>query len=163
MSTPQQELGKLYPDALVELFEVDLTRIGTSVIIRFCNTSSGRNLELGGDRYIPWPIRIDKYGSSTEGNLPSPKVALSNYRGTVSALLGFHQPRGAIFRRRRILRRHLDDGTDPLPEAQYTPDEFFLDSWVETRSRVTLNLETALAYLNREVPARSLIDLRSGE
>lgn len=163
MSSPQQEITVLQPDARIELFEIDLTPVGTPTIIRFCNSKLGIPLALGGVEYVPWPIKVANYGSSTDGALPAPSVTLSNYEGVISSLLDLYRPRGAIFRRRLILRRNLDEGGDPRPEAQFLPDEFTVDRWSENRRFVTLFLESALAYLNTEIPGRRIISLRSGQ
>ena len=162
MSSPQQEISVLQPDARIELFEIDLSPIGNPAILRFCNSKIGLPLSLAGAEYKPWAIKVSNYGSSTDGALPTPSVTLSNYKGVVSSLLDLYRPQGAIFRRRLILRRNLDDGGDPRPEAQFLPDEFTVDRWGENRRFVTLFLESALAYLNTEIPGRRIISLRTG-
>lgn len=161
--SPEQELTTLNPGPLAELLEVDLNFIGVPVIIRFCNSRVNGILRLDGEIYTPWPIELAKFGSNSDGPLPAPTVTLSNSEGVISSLLDIYQPRGALFRRRLILRKHLDDGADPRTAAQFRPDEFFINTWQESQSTVVIQLKTALESLNTQVPARRIINLRSGE
>lgn len=162
--SPEQELTILSPDALIDLFEIELGPSADNTIIYFSNSRSETPISLASKIYTPWPIAVSKYGSSSDGPLPAPTVTLGNQDGIVSSLLDLYDPKGATFRRRRILRKYLDDGSMPRASAQFRPDEFFVDRWDENPPlTVILYLETALAYLSKEVPARRLIDLRSGE
>ena len=164
--TPQQELQTLSSEALIDLYEVDLEPIGMTVIEYFCsseNPDTKQGASLGGRFYKPWPVIEQGFESTSQGSLPRPSIELANIGSSISTLLLIYKPRGALVRRRRIYRKHLDDGRDPRPDAQFEPQEYILDRWDRNDFTCTLQLVTELEYLNLEIPSRRIIDLRTGE
>jgi lambda family phage minor tail protein L len=164
--TPQQELQTLSSEPIVDLYEIDLSPIGINIVEYFCsseNPDTTLGAAIDGRFYKPWPITSSGFESTTQGSLPQPTIDLANIKSAISVLLIVYKPRGALVRRRRIYRKHLDGGTDPNPDAQFEPEEYILDRWDRNDFTCTLRLVTELTYLNLEIPARRIIDLRTGE
>jgi lambda family phage minor tail protein L len=157
-----QELGQLSHDAIIELFEVDLTPVGQPTVLRFCSeeTAGGGSIILDGVTYEPWPIKAEGFEAVSKGSLPEPIISISNYLNSITALILAYTPQGAKVRRRRIFAKHLDTGVNPNPAAQFVPDEFILDSWTENALVVQFRLVTELEYLNLQIPKRRIVALR---
>lgn len=115
MAIPVSELQAIAPSAIIELFVLELNTLqhGVTATYRFhAGTSLNANGELvwAGNAYMRFPIEADGFEYSGNGQLPRPKVRVSNILGTITALLltlpsGLE---GAKFTRIRTLARYLD-------------------------------------------------------
>jgi len=103
------------PDAVIEMFELELvTSIhGNDDIYRFhagVNEVNNGELVWQGNTYQAFPIEADGFEYNGQGQLPRPKIRVSNILGTITALLltlpaGLE---GAKVTRVRTLRKYLD-------------------------------------------------------
>lgn len=116
-----QELLKSSPYAIIELFELHLVQElhGSNEIVYF-HAGANEQTTTGpviwqGIEYQPLPIEVDGFEYNGNGQLPRPKVRVSNLLGSISALLlGVNEITpgndltGAKFIRIRTLSRFLD-------------------------------------------------------
>ena len=116
-----QELLKSSPYAIIELFELHLSQElhGSNEIVYF-HAGANEQATTGpvvwqGVEYQPLPIEVDGFEYNGNGQLPRPKVRVSNLLGSISALLlGVNEITpgndltGAKFIRIRTLSRFLD-------------------------------------------------------
>ena len=160
-----QELQSLTQDAIVELFEVDISSNSVNETLRFCNSqqTDDRPIVFDGKLYQAWPIEAEGFEISSQGSLPEPVISISNYQSALSALLLAYKPAGAKVTRRRIFAKHLDSGSSPNPAAEFPPDIFILDSWQENQLFCRFRLITELEYLRINIPRRRVVALRYGE
>jgi phage-related protein len=121
------------PDAIIEMFELELvTSIhGTDDIYRFhagVNEVSNGNIVWQGETYLAFPIEADGFEYNGQGQLPRPKIRVSNVFSTITALLltlpaGLE---GARVTRLRTLRKYLDSENFPTTDVLLTEDGFSL-------------------------------------
>lgn len=161
------EIQKLAPSAIIELFEIDATSVGSS-LYRF---HAGKNGLLGnivwqGNTYTAFPIKADGFEWSGRGQLPRPKLQVSNVLGTITALvLSYDDLIGVKVTRIRTLQKYLDaanftGGTNPTadPTAEYPRDIYYVDrKSVETREMVEFELASALELVGVKLPRRQVI------
>jgi lambda family phage minor tail protein L len=174
MAVPFSELQAVAPSAIIELFELELTAAlhGFSEIYRFhAGTSLNSNGELvwAGNSYMRFPVEADGFEYSGQGQLPRPKLRVSNILGTITAIL-VNLPdglEGAKVTRIRTLARYLDAvnfpgsvnpyGT-PDPTAEFPREIFYVDrKSVETRELVEFELAAAFDLTGVRAPKRQCI------
>ena len=121
VSAVYEELAKLNPSAIIELFELHLdnTLHGSTDIYRFhagSNESVTGNVVFNGNTYTRIPVKAEGFEFTNTGTLPRPTLTVSNLDGTMSTLLllvnattAGNDLGGAEVRRIRTLRKYLDD------------------------------------------------------
>ena len=141
------DLQKINPSAIIELFSLtlDSTLHGASTVYRFHNGSnlvSNGDIVWAGNSYVKMPIQAEGFAFQ-RGQLPRPKLLVSNALGTITAiLLTVNQTTtgndltGATVTRIRTLARYLDavnfsGGTNPLgtpaPTAEIPQEIYKID------------------------------------
>lgn len=152
------DIISLSHDTIVDLFEIDLTRIGyAGTKFRFCNYSNGNaNIVWQGLTYPATAIKAEDFEISGRGQLPTPKITIMNALGAVSSILmTYDDLAGAQVTRRRTLKKYLDGqpGADP---TQYLTDQIFLiDRKIsESKLEVTFQLRASLDMQGTKLPGR---------
>lgn len=162
-----RELIGSSPSAVIELFELQLVQSihGSSEIYRFHNGVNGKllsgELYWRGQAYTPFPIQVEGFEYSGNGQLPRPKVRISNLYGSMSAILinvntfaVGNDLTGAKFTRIRTLSRFLDGqnfdgGTNPYgtpdPSAEMPQEIYYVDRKT-TENREIVEFELAAAF-----------------
>lgn len=120
ISSVHADLQPIYPSSIIELFELELNlqQHGSSEILRF---HAGTNLNLNTDLrwqgldYRALPIEADGFEYNGGGQLPRPKLRVSNLYLIISTALAElpHGLEGAKVTRIRTLARYLDDANFP--------------------------------------------------
>ena len=159
------DLQKINPSAIIELFSLalDSTLHGASTIYRFHNASnlvSNGDIVWAGNSYVKMPIQADGFAFQ-KGQLPRPKLTVSNAIGTITAiLLTVNQTTtgndltGATVTRIRTLARYLDAvnfpgssnpfGT-PDPTAEF-PQEIYKIDRKSAENRDVVEFELAAVF-----------------
>lgn len=170
MTTPQtitSEIQKLEPSAIVELFVLDATSLGSD-LFRFHAGTNGlrQNLVWQGNTYVPFPVQASGFDMSGNGQLPRPKLVMANVTGAITLLvLQFDDMLGAKVVRKRTLAKYLDavnfpGGTNATadPTAEFADDVFFIDRKVtENRDVVEFELAAAFDVAGVQLPRRQII------
>lgn len=174
MAIPVSELQSVAPSAIIELFVLELNALqhGAADTYRFhagTNINADGDLIWAGDTYLRFPIEVEGFEYSGNGQLPRPKVRVSNVMSTITALL-LSLPsglEGAKFTRIRTLARYLDGanwpgGTNPLgtPDstAELPREIFYVDRKVsESRDLVEFELAAAFDLQGIRAPKRQCI------
>jgi lambda family phage minor tail protein L len=173
MTVPVSALQEVAPGAIIELFELQLNTAqhGTNDLYRFhAGTSLNNNGSVywGGNEYIPFPIEAEGFDYSGNGQLPRPKIRVSNILSTITALIltlpdGLE---GAKVTRIRTLARYIDAVNFPSGVSPYSPDptaEFPREIYtidrktVENRAVVEFELAAAFDLAGVSAPKRQCI------
>ena len=169
------EVQKINPSAIIELFtlQLDNSLHGATTVYRF---HSGSNLDANGEivwagnSYQRFPIQATGFAYQ-RGQIPRPKLVVSNALGTLSAiLLTVNQTTtgndltGATFTRIRTMARFLDavnfpGNTNPLgtpdPTAEFKRQVFTVDrKSTENREVVEFELAGAIDMAGIRAPKR---------
>ena len=174
MTVPISELQSIEPSAVIELFalELNVTMHGISDTYRFHAgtnaTGTNGNVVWAGDTYQAMPIEAEGFEYSGNGQLPRPKIRVSNILGTITALI-LSLPNGlegAKVRRIRTLARYLDAVNFPGGVSPYSPDPtaampeeiYYLDrKSAETRDLVEYEMCSAFDLVGVRAPKRQCI------
>jgi lambda family phage minor tail protein L len=168
----RQDVQRLDPGQLVELFELDATVLGGDVLYFHAGTDAGRQpVVWQGNTYNPWPISATGFEFTGRGQLPTPRVSVGNIGGVMTALnLAYQDLLNSKFTRRRTFARYLDGMPLADPNAGFPEDVFYVERKVgENRAIVQYDLSSALDVEGVMVPRRQVIanmcgwDYRSAE
>lgn len=174
MTVPVSDLQAVAPSAIIELFvlELNVLQHGAADTYRFhAGTSLNANGELvwAGNSYMRFPVEAEGFEYSGNGQLPRPKIRVSNILGTITAILVAlpNGLEGAKLTRIRTLARYLDAvnfpgnvnpyGT-PDPTAALPAEVFYIDrKTVESRDAVEFELASAFDLAGVRIPKRQCI------
>lgn len=176
-----QELAKLAPSSLIELYEMQLYESlhGANTLYRF---HAGANSKLvtqpllwAGNVYAAWPIEAQGFDYQTQGQLPRPQVRISNIDGVISSVLlsvsaatNGGDILGAQFIRIRTLARFLDagnfeGGTNPFgtpdPTCELPRETYYVDrKSAETGQVVEFELASAADLAGVSLPKGMVVN-----
>ncbi len=156
------EIQKINPSAIIELFtlQLDNSLHGATTIYRFhsgSNLNANGEIVWAGNSYQRFPIEAEGFAYK-KGQLPRPKLVISNALGTMSAiLLTVNQTTtgndltGATFTRITTMARFIDavnfpGNTNPFgtpdPTAEFKREIFLIDR-KSTENRTVVEFELA--------------------
>ena len=174
------EVQKINPSAIIELFtlQLDTALHGASTIYRFhagSNLNANGEIVFAGNSYLRFPIGATGFAYQ-RGQLPRPKVIISNATGFMSAILDAvnnvtagNDLTGATFTRIRTMARFLDavnfpqdsngNHVNPLgtpdPTAEFKRQIFIVDrKSAENREVVEFELAAAIDMAGVRAPKR---------
>ena len=173
MSVPVSELQSIDPSAIIELFELQLNTAiqGTNTLYRFHAgvnlTGSNGDVVWAGNAYAKFPIEAEDFEYSGNGQLPRPKIRVSNILGTITAIILATPLEGAKVTRIRTMARYLDAvnfagvvnpyGT-PDPTSELPREIYYIDrKSTETRDVVEFELAAAFDLVGVRAPKRQCI------
>ena len=182
MAIPVSELQKINPSSIIELFELELSTAlhGINTVYRFhagSNMDANGELVWKGNTYQRFPVEADGFEYTGNGQLPRPKIRVSNLLGTITGILltvnattAGNDLNGAKLTRIRTLARYIDDanfdgGSNPYgtPDttAEFPQEIYYLDRKVtENRDVVEWELAAAFDLAGVRAPKRQCINNR---
>ena len=174
------EVQKINPSAIIELFvlQLDTALHGANTIYRFhagSNLNANGEIVFAGNSYLRFPIEATGFAYQ-RGQLPRPKVIISNATGLISSILqsvnyvtAGNDLTGATFTRIRTMARFLDavnfpqdsngNHVNPLgtpdPTAEFKRQIFIVDrKSAENREVVEFELAAAIDMAGVRAPKR---------
>ena len=167
------DIQKLEVGNLVELFELDATRIGGNVQ-RFHGYTQLGPIWWQGQQYDPWAISASGFEQVGEGQQPTPTLSVGNIglnangepiAGVISALcVHLNDLVGAWVRVRRTLGKYLDarnlaEGNPTANPNEELPKEIWIvqQKTGETPEVVEFSLSSALDFDGQGLPDRQII------
>jgi len=171
VSSVGEELNKLAPSAIIELFELDGTAssIGDTTVRRFhagCSENINADIVWNGLAYERYPIAADGFEYSGQGQMPRPQISVSNSLSLVTTLmLAYNDLIGAKVTRIRTLKKYLDAvnfssgvNANADPYAEFAREIFTIDrKVVENREIVTFELGASFDVAGVKLPRRQII------
>ena len=169
------EVQKINPSAIIELFtlQLDNSLHGATTIYRFhsgSNLNANGQIVWAGNSYLRFPITAEGFAYQ-RGQIPRPKLIVSNALGTISAILllvnettAGNDLTGATFTRIRTMARFIDAvnfpgnsnpfGT-PDPTAEFKRQIYTVDrKSAENREIVEFELAGAIDMAGVRAPKR---------
>jgi lambda family phage minor tail protein L len=171
VSAVGEELNKLAPSAVIELFELDgtATSIGVDQIYRFhagVNEQISGNIVWNGNTYQRYPVEATGFTYEGTGQLPRPTISISNILSLGTTLvLEYNDLVGATVTRIRTLKKYLDatnftSGTNATadPFAEFPREIYTVDRKVaENRAVVSFELAASFDVAGVKLPRRQII------
>ena len=166
-------LQSVNPSAIIELFTLQLNTAlhGANTIYRFhagSNLNANGQIVWNGNAYLRFPVQASGFAFQ-KGQLPSPKISISNATGLISAILlsvnettTGNDLTGATVTRIRTLAKFIDaanfaDGTNATadPTAEFPQEVYSIDrKATETREIVEFELAAPTDLAGVRIPKR---------
>ena len=170
IASAYEELAKLNPSAIIELFELHLdnTLHGSTDVYRFhagANADIDGNVVFNGNTYTRIPVKADGFEFTNTGTLPRPTLTISNLDGTMTTLLllvnattAGNDLGGAEVRRIRTLKKFLDGESTADPNAKFPDERWYVDRKAnESRDSVTFELASKFDLAGQKLPKRQIV------
>lgn len=170
IASAYEELSKLNPSAIIELFEVHLDSAlhGSTDVYRFhagANAAVSGNVVFNGNTYTRIPVKADGFEFVNTGTLPRPTLSISNLDGTMTTLLllvntttAGNDLGGAEVRRIRTLKKFLDGEATADPNAKFPDERWYIDRKAnESRDSVTFELASKFDLAGQKLPKRQIV------
>jgi lambda family phage minor tail protein L len=168
--TIKQDIQTLDPGALIELFIVDLSMLPGGPVdpYRFHSGVNQLNTDIvwQGNTYARYSVEADGFELTTQGQLPRPKMRVSNAEGFITTLvLSFNDMVGGKVIRVRTLGRYLDainfpGGVNPdaNPTQEFPREVFYIERKVsESKDSVEFELASSLDLWGIKLPRRQIV------
>jgi lambda family phage minor tail protein L len=174
VTVPVSALQEIAPGAIIELFELQLnaTQHGVNETYRFhagVNADDNQSIIWASNEYLRFPIDAEGFEYSGQGQLPRPKLRVSNIFGTITALI-LTLPNGlegAKVTRIRTLARYIDGtnfpgGTNPYgtpdPTAEFPREIYYVDRKAsENREVIEFELAAVFDLIGVRAPKRQCV------
>jgi lambda family phage minor tail protein L len=165
--TITSELQKLAPNAIIELFQLDATSFGGDIYYFHAGTNQlTQSIFWQEQEYLPYPVQVTGFEFSAGGQLPRPKLVVSNLSGIITALvLAYDDLLGAKVTRKRTMQKYLDavnfDGgvnPDADPTAEFPDDIYYIERKTnENKTVVEFELSASFDVQGVRLPRRQII------
>ena len=166
-------LQSINPSAIIELFvlQLDNTLHGETTVYRFhagSNLNANGKIVWAGNEYLRFPVQASGFAFQ-KGQLPRPKITVSNATGLISAILlsvnettTGNDLTGATVTRIRTLAKFIDavnfaDGTNATadPTAEFPQEIYSIDrKSAENREVVEFELAAPTDLAGVRIPGR---------
>ena len=162
ISTDVQALAS---DSIIELFEIDSSAIGGSVL-RLVNDVNSLLADIvwQGNTYTRFPIESKGFARSGRGTQPRPTLKCSNTGGIIGALVRDNEDLvGSKVTRRRTFLKYLDAVNFASGNAQADPNVSFADEiyYIDRKAsengiEIQFELASAMDLTNASLPKRQV-------
>ena len=158
--TIKQDVRSSWHDAIVELFELDISVITNNANDKFYFTSDifpdGTKIIWKGQTYEPFPITATGFETTTRGTIPQPEFTVANVLGTLAPITSaFDDLIGGKIIRRRTLSKYLDNGISPNPSEEFPLDIYYIERKTsETSLSITWQLSNKIDLEGLQLPRR---------
>jgi lambda family phage minor tail protein L len=130
----------LVTEGLITLWQLDTRTLGGPVFYFASAQDFDTIITWGGQDYQALPMEASGFQMTTRGAIPTPTITISNLYGAGNLLLDSYKGLvGADVVRILTLRRFLDDGATPDPNAYISRDKFVV-------AQKTTHNATAIAF-----------------
>ena len=170
ISSVYEELAVLGPNAIIELFELqlDTTLHGASTTYYWhngVNAAVTGNIVYGGNTYVRLPVEATGFDYTSSGSLPRPMLRISNLFSDMTTLLLLvnattpgNDLGGATVRRIRTLKKFLDGEAAADPNARFPTEIWYVDRKSnENRDLVEFELASKFDLAGVMLPQRQII------
>ena len=127
-----EELLRLAPTAVIDLFEVYLTQEvngGATTTLYYHAGKNGltEDIKFGGQTYPAVPVEIDGFEFSGRGTLPRPTLKIANVNNAITSLMLTYNPLGAKVQRIRTFAKFIDT-TNFNQQVPFAPESDVTDA-----------------------------------
>jgi len=180
--TIASDIQTLNPGTIIELFIIDTTPVGGSLVLNFhagvaySSTSTWNDVVWSGAypytgspaprTYTRWPMQASGFQWSGQGPIPRPKITVGDALGVIAQLaIQNNDFVGATLTRKRTLLKYMDavnfpGGVNPTadPTAHFADDVYVIDrKSAQTDTALEFELTAAFDLTNKMLPGRQII------
>lgn len=162
MPIPSNDLLTLAPDAIIDLYVLDLSPLGENQEYRFCNWKllQGREITFQKKIYTAIPLSANGFELNSRGQMPTPKIEFGNTFGVITSFaIAFDDLIGTALIRKRTLAKYLDGFPTGNENMEFTPDKFTVYRKAEENElKISFELRRPLDMgFQSKLPARVIL------
>lgn len=153
------DVQRLEQDAIVTVFELDARQYGDGILRFAPDAVDGGPVRFNGYAYQPLPITAEGFEWNGKGTLPRPTLTVTAMElAFLSLVLSEDDLVGMPVKRLRTYRKHLDDGSDPDPEALFPVDYYVIERKTsQNRRQIQFELSVEMDEEGKQIPARQVL------
>lgn len=153
------DVQQLSPGKLVTMYILDCTSLGGSTYRFIPATISGTTVYFNSQEYLPIDIEATGFECSGKGQLPRPKIRISNTTNTLAgAIIEYDDLLGAVVTRRRTFQKYLDGQPEADPLAKFPDDTYIIERKVmQNKYFVEWELSAYMDFEGRQLPNRQIL------
>lgn len=158
--TIETEVQKLELDNIITLYQLDTTPIGGTQIFPFTKRMYDTSfVQFGGVEYAAIDITASGFLYDGRGAFPTPTLQISNVNNLLTAVVvELKDLVGSKLTRIRTFEQYLDTGSNPDPDAMFTPDVYQVEQKTRhNRIFIEWKLSSILDQSGRQIPARTML------
>lgn len=166
-----EEIQKLEPSAIIELFELKLTAdvngVDQTYYYHAGTNQLKSNIVFNSITYVAAPVQVKGFDKKTKGALPRPTFSVANANNAITNLMLLYNPLNAELKRIQTCKKFLDPvnfsgntnaTADPTAIFQ-TDDIWYIDRVAaETPDAVTFELTGKINMQNLRLPKRQIVE-----
>lgn len=153
-------MAQLTTTGLLTLWQLDTTMLPNGQWFYFSSaTDFDTRIIWGGNEYSPIPMDASGFEMTSRGAIPTPTMKISNLYGAGNTLLEEYSGlMGAEVIRILTLRRFLDDGATPDPNAYITRDKFVVAQKTSHNAKqIEFKLSSRMDFEGTQLPRRQML------
>jgi lambda family phage minor tail protein L len=156
----ENEVRQGWHDAIIEMFEIDLSTIADGFSGQYFLTNEimpdDSFVQWKGQTYTAFPIQAGGFDINTKGQMPQPEITVANVFGSFSSVVSSADDLvGAKVTRRRTLFKYLDNGPSPDSSQEFPDDVFYIErKSAETNLSITWQLASKIDLEGLLLPRR---------
>lgn len=162
--TIAQDLQKSAVGTVIQLFIVDLTKIGGPVFYLTPHTAANgsSNVSFGGQVYQPMPIMIENVEEGSDGAPPSPTLKISNItRFLQSYLTQYADCVGGYVTSFWTESKYLDSGASPSGTQKFGDTTFIIEQLkLQNKLQLEFRLVSLLEAPGFKIPRMQVLRTR---
>lgn len=163
--TVSNEIQKLNAGILIELFELDMRRIGVDSVYKFTTSmeeptpTTSAYIQWNGESYTPIEIEVDGFEWKGDGAFPTPTLRVSNVLNLFSEFNHLYNDLvGAELIRILTLETFLDTGATPDAGEHLSIDRYRIDrKSIQNRIFVEYELASLVDQEGVQIPKRQFV------
>lgn len=148
------------PGALIDLFQIDLTRLGGGILYFTPQVNPDQSsVQFGGETYVPVPIEVTGFERNAKGPFPRPRVRIANINLAASALVRDYQDMvGATVTHIQTFTDYLDTGPTPDPGQHFPLNVYRVHAKLaQNRLAIEFELSASIDQEGRKLPGRQVL------
>lgn len=167
----QEQIQKLEPSAVIELFQLHLTAAVNGVdAVYYYHAGTNEiyeNIVFNSITYSAVPCQMDGFKRTATGTLPRPTFTIANVNSAISSLMSSYNPLNAKIVRIRTCKKFLDasnfvgnSNATADPTAIFEADDiWYIDRLAsENMNTVQFELSTKMDLINVRLPRRQVLE-----
>lgn len=158
-SSIASDIQKPSPGTLITLYKIDCTALDGPLYRFIQGTDSGQTITFNSFTYTPIDLKASGFEFKNKGQLPRPKLTISNVEGTVQGSIYLYQDLlGATVTRIRTFEKYLDGKPGADPTATFPDDLYLIEKKTShNKNQVTWELSAYMDFEGKNLPKRQVL------
>ena len=148
----------LATDELVELYQVDLSKLGGGVLYLSPQTNGTTAIAFDGNTYTPIAIEASGFEITGNSSLPTPTMKVQSTASLQAAMNTYNDFIGGKVTRIRTFKQFLDGESNADPTQHFPIDVFYIErKTLSNKNEIEWELSAILDQMGVKLPRRKIL------